>query len=106
MALRRSEIARPLLPMEAVDVPEIGGEVIVRGLMLSDRLELGVKFRDAGFRQMPEMLARCVVAADQQPVYTADEWEAFGALHFDTVLKLADLAQRLSGFDRGAAGKS
>jgi hypothetical protein len=105
MALKKADIARPLLPMEAVDVPEIGGEVIVRGLTLSQRLELGVKFRDAGFRQMPEMLARCVVDADHEPVFDADEWEAFGAKHFDVVLRLADKAQRLSGFDKDDSGK-
>lgn len=106
MALRKSDVERPVLPAEAVDVPELGGEVIVRGLTLSQRLELGVRFRDGGrFRQMAEMLALCVVDADEAELFSVEEWEAFGAKHFEAVLRLSDVAQRLSGFDRVEAGK-
>lgn len=105
MALKRSEIPRPVLPAEAVDVPEIGGEVIVRGLMLSQRLDLGVKYKGAGMRQMSAMLALCVVDADGVAVFTEDEWEAFGAGNFDAVLRLSGVAQRLSGFGKDEAGK-
>ena len=38
--LKKSEIPVPDLPKEVVEVPELGGEVVVRGLLLRDRLAI------------------------------------------------------------------
>jgi hypothetical protein len=104
MPLRRSEIARPLPPAEVVQVDALGGEVIVRGLLLSQRLEMAM-YDGPRMAQVPHMLAICVVDADEQPVFTAAEWDAFGALHDADAMKLFAVAQRLSGFDRDEAEK-
>lgn len=95
MALKKSDIKKPVLPKEAVQVDELGGEVIVRGLLLRQRLELfGNKQAEA---RIGQMLAATVIDAEGLPVFTADEWEEFGAVHFDACLKLFTVAQRLSG---------
>lgn len=99
MALKKSDIAKPSLPMEAVEVPELGGEVIVRGLLLSERLDL-VLHEDEGIARIPRMLSTCVIDADHKAIFTADEWETYGARHAASALKLWEVAKRLSGMDR------
>lgn len=95
MAIRRADVATPLLPQEAIQIDSLGGEVIVSGLMLKERLEMATL--NGGFERVAVMLAKTVRDADQKPLFSAEEWEAFGAKHFDDALKLAEVAQRLSG---------
>lgn len=96
--LSKVNIARPLPPKEVVDVPELGGEIIVRGLMLSDRVRiLGAASR--GAMPISELLASAVVDVDLEPIFTADEWEAFGAQHFVATIKLFKKAKELSGLE-------
>jgi hypothetical protein len=107
MALRKSEIKAPVLPKEAVQVNELGGEVIVRGLLLRERLAIfngadtGVNFAHIG-----QLLAATVVDADGLPIYTADEWDQFGNRHFSAALSLFQVARRLSGIDAELAQKN
>lgn len=104
MALARNEIPPPSVPMEAVEVEGLG-EVIVRGLMLRDRLRMmskGVEVID----KVPQMLAMCVVDASHEPLWTADQWDAFGARHFGSALQLFRVAQRLSGMLAEVAEKN
>lgn len=100
MALKRDQIAAPVLPKEAVEVPEMGGEVVVRGLLLRERLAL---FDDAKggerYGHISAVLAACVVDADGRQVWSAEQWEQFGARHFEAALRLFDVARRLSGLD-------
>ena len=106
MALKKSDIPRPLPPAEAVPVEALGGEVIVRGLLLSERLEIAVSTSGSRFKQIPKLLALTVVDADQLPIFSETEWEAFGARHFDAALSLFKVAQRLSGLDGDDAEKN
>lgn len=100
MALKRDQIPAPVLPKEAHEVPELGGEVIVRGLLLRERLAL---FDDAQggerFGHLSAVLSACVIDADGQQIWTAEQWEQFGASHFEAALKLFNVAKRLSGLD-------
>jgi hypothetical protein len=96
--LSKVNIARPLPPKEVVDVPELGGEIIVRGLMLSDRVRI-LSLSARGAMPISELLASAVVDAENEPVFTADEWEAFGAQHFVATLKLFKKAKELSGLE-------
>jgi hypothetical protein len=96
--LNKINIARPTPPKEVVDVPELGGEIIVRGLMLSDRVRiLGAASR--GAMSISELLASAIVDAEMEPVFTVDEWEAFGAQNFVASLQLFKKAKELSGLD-------
>lgn len=99
--LKREQIAPPVLPKEAHEVPDLGGGVIVRGLLLRERLALFDDARGEGarFGHLCAVLAACVVDADGKQVWSADQWEEFGAAHFEAALGLFKIAQRLSGLD-------
>jgi hypothetical protein len=104
MALSRNEIPPPSAPMEAVEVEGLG-EVIVRGLMLRDRLRLMASGSEV-FDKVPQMLAVCVVDASHQPLWDEAQWDAFGSRNFEGCLKLFDVAQRLSGMKAEVAEKN
>lgn len=106
--LKKSQITSPVLPKETVDVAELGGEVVVRGLLLSERLALYANAGGDGrvFAQIPALLAQTVVDADGETVFDAAQWEAFGARHMDAALRLFGVAKRLSGLDAEAAAKN
>ena len=108
MALKKADIKPPVLPKETVEVDALGGEVVVRGLLLRERLALFDDARDGGerFGHLSAVLAACVVDADGKQVFTVDEWEQFGAVHFEAALKLFNVAQRLSGLDVEGAKKN
>lgn len=106
MALKKSDIPRPLPPAEAVHVDELGGEVIVRGLLLSERLEIAAGRGESRFDGVPKLLALTVVDADQVPIFSVQEWEAFGARHFEAAWKLFTVSQRISGMGGGDAEKN
>lgn len=103
--LKKANIQAPTLPKETVDVPELGGEVVVSGLLLKDRIELFAA-AETGGAQLSRLLAATVLDADGVPVYTQEEWEQFGAQHFAAALRLFDVARRLSGLDAEVAKKN
>lgn len=106
--LKKSQIASPVLPKETVDVPELGGEVVVRGLLFSERLALYASASGDGqvFAKIPALLAQTVVDADDVAVFDVEQWEAFGAKHEDAALGLFAVAKRLSGLDAEVAAKN
>lgn len=106
MALNREQIRVPCLPKEAVDVPELGGEIIVSGLPLSKRLELYAGQTRGDWLNVSRLLESCVLDPDGVPLMTVAEWEAFGAQHFEAALRLVQVSQRLSGMNAEDAGKN
>ncbi len=101
--LKRGHFKHPALAREIVEVPELGGEVVVRGMTLSERLA----FSDATSREGDEdgtlrfgnvarVLAWCVLDADGEPLLTREEWEAMGSVHLSACVRLFDRAQRHS----------
>ncbi len=129
MAIARNQAKPPVLPKEAVDVPEIGGEVIVRGLLLTERLAMFVENLPATdvvpatsdvvpaqagtqasgpdrYIHIPRMLARTVLASDGDPLWSEAQWQEFGAVNFEASLRLFRVAQRLSGLDVEEARKN
>lgn len=120
--ITRDAIAPVALPTEPVDVAAIGGVVLVRGMSLPQLLA----FRAAGRRAseplpgetpetaaerasgelVPMLLATCVVLDDGQPVYSAEQWAAFGTRHPGDTLDLWQRAIALSGADLAAEKKT
>lgn len=100
--------------MEATEVVGIG-EVVVRALRLSERArfyvaeaevaEIADKDEQAehSMRLKAERLSRCVLYADHSPVYTSEQWEAFGNLA--EFIRLDALVLRLSGTPADEAEK-
>ncbi len=110
------------VPQETVDVPELGGAVIVRGLDMPGLLRYAAA-RQALLEPLPGeteadaqeraggaliavLLAACVVLADGRPVYTAAQWSGFGARHPAAAMSLWRAVQRASGTDPDAEKKS
>jgi len=107
--IKRGSIAAPTVPKETIEAPALGGEVVVRGLLLSERLAL--QHRLASLRKtgapdqadvqiiLPLLLSQCVLDADGLSVFSQDDWQAFGSRHADQAITLFAAAWRLSGFD-------
>jgi len=96
------------LPQEVVDCPALGGAVLVRGMALSQRLELRQAMADKAnlYRYVPMLLAACCVDADGKPLATVDQWDTFAALHQQAAEGLFEVANRLCGFDHEDARKN
>lgn len=103
--LKKDNIPAPVLPKEVVEVAELGGDVVVRGLLLKDRLSL-FKAADDGAAHVSKLLSATVIDADDQPVYSEQQWEEFGSKNFAAVLRLFDVARRLSGLQAEVATKN
>ena len=108
MALNRNSLTLPALPSETVAVAALGGDVIVRGLKLSDRLAIFADLREDGksYAHLARLLAASVVGDDGKALLTADEWEAFGGANFTEALALFGVARRLSGLDAEVVEKN
>lgn len=118
----RAAIAPVDLPSEVVDVPAIGGAVLVRGMNMPQLLAFSARKRGAmaplegeteqaaaeraGAELLPELLAVCVLAGDGLPVYTAAQWAAFGSRHPQVAVQLWERAVALSGQDLAAEKKT
>lgn len=108
--LSRDSVFAPTLRRETVPVPSLNGDVIVRGLKLSERLRLRGLAQDAAGSANPdrfvsELLAVAVVDADGNPFWSADEWDIWGSGQVADYGVLVDKALQLGGFD-GAAAKN
>ena len=77
-------------------MPSFNGEVVVRALLLSERLELSKQPDPSGFARF--VLHRCVVDVEGKPVFSEEEWESFGSSHYEDSLVLLGRAMKLSGF--------
>lgn len=107
MALSRGELRLPPLPKKTVDVPELGGEVIVQGLLLRDRLRLvDESAQPQSFARVAQMLAATVIDPAGQPLLTVEEWEQFGAVHFEAALRIFSVSVELAGLKVDAAEKN
>ena len=100
MALFRAQLKAISLPKETVEVSELGGEVIVRAMTLSERLELFSGVTDGNrFAHIPRLLACSVIDPDGKALLSESDWEMFGGQHMTASLKLFDAVRRLSGLD-------
>jgi hypothetical protein len=120
--LTRIGVKPIVYPRETAECPELGGDVIVRGMSLSERLALSALNADlrtpkegepevsaqarAGAQMVPLTLAQTVELEDGSPVYTPKEWDQLGADHPGLVLRLFRIARRLSGQDNETLAKN
>ena len=113
--LKRGAVQAPVLPKETVEVVALGGEVVVRGLLMVEALDIRSAIQDTAATKtnaeavhavMPLMLALCVVDADGAALFTADQWQVFGAANNAAAIGLFNVAWRLSGFVQAAETKN
>jgi len=102
--VKKEDVKPPVLPKETVSVEGIG-DVVVQGLLLSDRLEIFGAGRSV---KVSHLLEKSVIDASGEPLWTAHEWEVFGAPKqgFIETMKLYKVARRLSGLDSEVAEKN
>lgn len=112
--LTRETAASPVLPEEVVPFPPAGGDILVRGLLLTQRLanerlhqaervaldgETDVQAQArAGARIVTRLLAQTVVEEESGlPLFTEAQWDKFGSTHRTDVFRIFNVAMRLSG---------
>lgn len=94
-------------------MPELGGHVVLVGLLLTDRLGNdawaaasrkpldGESAEDAharaGAAGVVRVLANCVLGEGDKPLMTIDEWNAFGAAYPLVSIQLFNHIQRMDG---------
>ena len=116
MPIARDQIPPLVLPREEVDVPGLGS-VWVQGLDMPGLLHFTATRRRAqepregeteqeaaeraGAELVPVLLERCVLAADELPVYTTAQWSIWMVRNGTAALDLFQHALRLSGQDAG-----
>ena len=93
----------------------LGGDLIVRGLLLTERLAVHSKImaiqkevagKGGVNALLPVLLALCVTDADGLPLWTEDQWQVFGAKHQNEAIVLFNTAWRLSGFNQAEEEKN
>lgn len=95
---------------EAVDVPEWGGTILVRGLTGAQRDELErfsvdvkgngrISLKLANYRA--KLVSLAAVDEDGQPLFTAADVEALGKKSGVALDRVAEVAARLSGLSSG-----
>jgi len=104
-ALKRSQIPAPSFPKETAAVESLGGEVIVWGLGLADKLRFAT-WDGPRFGQMCEALAVSVRDADGEPIWTAGQWDAWGSAHMADAMRLFGVIEKLSGLSEAQAEKN
>jgi len=100
----RETILALKMPMEAVDVPQLGGSVTVRGLTVGERTEIevaGNKGQQGKFRSM--LLARCIVGDDGKRLFADADEAAIERLPAKPLERLFEAALRLSGYSADEA---
>jgi hypothetical protein len=101
--IKKSDISTPMLPKETVPVDVLGGDVVVTGLKLSDRMAI---FSVKDGSSVSKMLSMTVQDAEGKPLFSEEEWENFGVKNFTTCIALFTVAKRLSGLDAKVAEKN
>jgi len=118
--IKRQDVPTPVLPKETVEVEALGGEVVVRGLLLTEYLDLqasvvaaapkksldGESERSGVHAVLPVLLAMTVLDADEKPVFTQQQWQVFGAKHANQAIALFNVAWRISGFSQADTAKN
>lgn len=98
--LRRSDLAAPALQQEEVNVPALGGSVVVRAMPLNLLFEVIDSARTDPANAVPRLLSHSVMDADGEPLWTTEQWATWGASEFDAALALYQAAQRVCGIGK------
>lgn len=104
--MKTSEIKKPVLKTETVELESLGGTVTVRAMKLSERMELLARLDKARpYIYSAELLSTVVVDDGGSTVFNAEEWDIWAGENRDDCFKLTEVAQRLSGLNAGEVEK-
>ena len=120
--IERDQVRTPILRKQTVTVPALGGDVVVRGLLLSELLEkkyINSAAKEpmdgeteerararAGGQLVSFTLARTVTLGDGKPLFTEAEWDVFGAENPGDVLELFNVSESLNGRNKKEVAKN
>jgi hypothetical protein len=96
--MRASELAVPVLPTEALTIPELGGDGIVQVVGVTFGQKITISSLPVG-EQATEMLAISVRDDDGNPVMHGAGWDTFGTLYEQRFIELLQAARRVSGIE-------
>lgn len=98
--INKANVPAPSVPKRVVEnVEGIGGDVVIRGLYLSERSKLFSLLASEGKAEISLLLHMAVVDDKGDAIYTLEEWEQYGASNYKQALALFEVAKELSGFD-------
>lgn len=104
--LERSAVKpAPAMDFKVVPAPELGGDVMVRGMTLSQRLSLNSNEAGEVTKNIPRALSYCVLADDGLPVYSEAEWETVGIENMGLCIRLFTIASQLSALTEAEVEK-
>ena len=103
--ITREQVKAFKLPEEVLEVPALGGSVIVRGMGFGEMMKFASGLSEGDVAHVARLLAATVFLGDGEPLYSAAEWEAFGASHSADMVVVYNAAIRLSGLNGEAAEK-
>jgi hypothetical protein len=122
MTLSRDQVSVPALPEKVEPFAPLGGDVLVRGLLMTqrlanDRLHVAArKPRDgetdeeaqarAGSQMVTRMLHQSIVDPDGKPLCSEAEWDRLGSQNRYEVFRLFNIAMQLSGHDLELSAKN
>ena len=104
--LNRDSFLKPFtVPQEVVELPELGGSVIVRGMTARQRSEFERQFQTPAGKpsksRQAEVRERLIIAYvvddDGNALFTVDDIEAIGKQSAAIVERIVNVAQRLCG---------
>lgn len=103
MPITRDSVKPPTLPRETYHCAELGGAVTLRGPKASARIAVQHQARaEASVAKLaPIVLASSVLDAEDEPLFTAEQWDEWGGSkeRFDAYVALFNAAMKLWGFD-------
>lgn len=111
--VKKGQVPRPVRKKETVEVEELGGEVVLQQMTLQLYVDFAVRGMSVSVQDGEKkaqisaargsspapVLAQCVLDADDQPIFTEEEWEAWGMQHRDVAFRLYNRIRALSGMD-------
>jgi hypothetical protein len=107
--IKRSEVVRPVRKSVTVACEAFGegAEVVVRQMTLSGYMELvNASAKGKTIQQIAEVLADCVLDANEDPVYSAEEWSLWGVEHSEEIVALFNSVRSVSGLDKEETAKN
>lgn len=97
--INKANVPPPMVPKRVIEnVEGIGGDVVIRGLYLSERNKL-FSLAAQGKAELSLLLHMAVVDDKDQAIYSVEEWEQYGAANYRTALDLFAVAKELSGLN-------
>lgn len=100
--LTKEQVTHFEAPREIVNVPELGGDVVVVSMGWEQKTRLG---STPGKVNCGEILAATILDANDEPIKTVDEWNEWGGVFTVAGYNLVNTVFRLSDTEEEAKKK-